>query len=179
MVIAELAQLPHQNHGHECTGVTMSRRFAIPFPRLGVLFAACALTLGLTAATTLTAPAAHASTCTNNPYQGTWRATDPNGHLLVVVLDFPNCSNWNSVQVRVVSHAFLGLSSNPDYWGYASSVKWEIYGTALTATFRFPGLTESLFITPPTTYTGLPVVETEYFANGRPYTFPRQYLARA
>ncbi|MCK9894413.1 hypothetical protein [Frankia sp. AgB32] len=151
----------------------------MPVPRFGVLLAAVALTLGLTAATTLTAPAAHASTCANNPYQGTWKATDPNGHLIVVVLDFPNCSDWNSVKVQVVSHAFLGLHSGPDYWGYASSVKWEIYGTALTANFRFSGLTESLFITPPSAYTGLPVVETEYFANGSPYTFPKQYLARA
>ncbi|WP_101832553.1 hypothetical protein [Frankia canadensis] len=157
----------------------MSRRFPRPFRRLGALLTAAALAVGLSAAMALTAPAAQASTCANNPYQGTWKATDPNGHLIVVVIDFPDCSHWNSARVQVVSHAFLGLSKNPDYWGYASSVRWGIYGTSLTATFPFKGLTEVLYITPAQKYTGLPVVETEYFANGAPYTFPTQYLARA
>ncbi|CAJ62524.1 MULTISPECIES: hypothetical protein [Frankia] len=157
----------------------MSRRFALPVRRLGALFTAAALAVGLTATLGLTAPAAQASTCTDNPYQGTWKATDPDDHLIVVALEFPNCSNWNSVKVSVLSHAFLGLSANSSYWGYASSVKWGVYGTSLTATYNFQGLTETLYITPSTRYTGLPIVETERYADGTSYTFPTQYFARA
>jgi hypothetical protein len=157
----------------------MKRRFALPGRRLGALFTAAALVVGLTAALGLAAPAAQASTCTNNFYQGAWETHGADDHLIVVVLDFPNCSNWNSVKVSTVSHAFLGLSTKPSYWGYASNVTWGIYGTSLTATYNFQGLTETLFIKPPTRYTGLAIVETERYANGTSYTFPTQYLARA
>lgn len=83
------------------------------------------------------------------------------------------------MKVSVLSHAFLGLSANSSYWGYASSVKWGVYGTSLTATYNFQGLTETLYITPSTRYTGLPIVETERYADGTSYTFPTQYFARA
>lgn len=175
----ESASLAAQRIHRTNPGVIVTRRFPLPFRRLSALFTAAALAVGLSAAMTLAAPAAQASTCANNPYQGAWKSTNDANHLIAVIIDFPNCSNWNSARVQAVSHAFLGLSRNPDYWGYASNVRFGIYGTSLTATFRFNGLTEVLTISPAQKYIGLPVRETEYFANGAPHTFPTQYLARA
>jgi hypothetical protein len=159
-------------------GDDMIAHFALPFRRMGALLTVLALALSLTAAMTLTSPAADASTGCNNYYDGGWNADNPNGDLITIANYFSDCSRLDSGQVYVAAHPWLGLSSGVSYWGAASSVTWGYYGTSLTATWVFNGLTESLYIRPADSGR-LVATQTESYANGTHRVLPDQWFHHA
>ncbi|CAO5191668.1 conserved exported hypothetical protein [Frankia sp. AiPs1] len=158
----------------------MTARLALPARRLAALALTLALAVGFTVAAH--PPAARAATVncgTSHPYAGNWHSYAPDGRLVNIIISFTDCDKWSTASVRVIGRPWLGLpNNNPFLWKAPDSVRWGYVGVSLTVTFRYNGLTESVFITPAQRWTGLPATLTQHFSNGKTHTYPRQYLAR-
>ncbi|MDT3441704.1 MULTISPECIES: hypothetical protein [unclassified Pseudofrankia] len=118
---------------------------------------------------------------TNSPgsaYAGVWVANDSKAFLASVTLSFTDCNKLNTGRIRIVSHGWMGLSSNYADWGTAKNVSWGYMGISVTATYYFDGLTEKVRILPGRNGGPITTDGHETYANGGGRDLPTQRYHR-